>query len=141
MRTALLALTLAFTSAAFAETEPTFYRFVRDNRPSDGSLTELMLSSSGEMGYTASVYTSRYDRVKRQKIDEMRVIGELLECQIKKDSKGLVSIACSRDDRPVDGALVEVKVTRTSHGLYRASTRQVYYDLQNHKSVETKEDF
>jgi hypothetical protein len=134
---------LALVPALFplvASADPAFYRFVRDDRPSDGALVEVMLSSAGEgAGFVSTYRTATYSRVERREVETFRLVGSDLACEFRNDSKGLVSANCSHDDRPLDGALVELKVIRTADGLFEATARLAYYDQQAGTEVDRTE--
>lgn len=131
---ALLALALTLAPAA-AIADPEFYRFVRDDRPSDGALVEVMLSAAGETGFTATLHVESYDRRQRRKVADFRTLGEGLVCEIIHDGHGFHSAECDRDDRPVDGILTELKVVRGADRLYTVTLRTAYVDREQGREV------
>jgi hypothetical protein len=82
--------------------------YARDARPVDGALAELTLERGpGNEGYKASLHTSFYDRINGKEVTETKVVSVHLACAFDRAS---AEARCSRDARPVDGALVELNV-------------------------------
>jgi hypothetical protein len=109
--------------------------FSRDLRPVDGDLKVLTLTKTAEGRYDATLRTAFYDRLNGHPVDKTESLGNGLQCV-----QLAANYDCKRDLRPVDGDLVELKLTRNADGAFDATLRRAYYDRINGKSVDqTKE--
>ncbi len=104
-----------------------------DLRPVDGDLVELALTQNGK-AFDATLRTAYYDRLNGQAVDQTDTLGLGLACVFAAD------VRCSRDLRPVDGALTELTLTKDGDGHYAAKLRTAYYDRINHREVDETKD-
>ena len=77
--------------------------FSRDLRMADGGLTEVIMKKVGSSTYDISVHTVFVSRQSGQTEDQTRDIGSDMRCRFVG-----TAINCSKDQRPVDGALKDV---------------------------------
>ncbi len=113
--------------------------FKADLRPADGKLTELRISrtSAGTYDAVLRVLTSGFGSPISESTEDL---AQGLACFAAKDRARLITLSCSRDDRPVDGALKALTLTRDEQGSYRASLQTEYYNrLEGRPVFETKE--
>lgn len=102
--------------------------FSVDRRPVDGALVEITLI---EVGSEYNVTRRRAVNVFGDASDETDVIGELLTCNF-----AATTIFCSRDDRPSDGYLTEIKLIK-SDDKWSATLRTAYYSQINGQSIDS----
>lgn len=109
---------------AFATANPTSLIFSKDRRPVDGVLNEVIFSQDANGHYTVSFRLAGYNRVEGKPFEEVRVLGRDLKCSFTEEL-----VSCSRDRRPVDGVLVEVKATRNNDNTdYTVTQRTAGYN-------------
>lgn len=95
------------------------YSFEVDARPVDGNYQKLSVTLDEESAtYTASLHTiTAGDGSPVQDFTEE--LGANLECQAEKIAHGkLGKLYCRLDNRPADGFLIELTVTRNEDKLY-----------------------
>ncbi len=105
--------------------------FSRDDRPVDGQLRELKIAAEDASSFTASLRTAYIDRVNQVEVDETEKLAAGLSCTITN-----AEVRCSRDERPVDGQLKELVVSRTDGGTFDATLRTAFFDRINGTEVD-----
>ncbi len=110
-------------SSDIISSKPKSVLFSADQRPVDGALTELRLLANKDGSYDATLHTQAFSRMEPHEIDNTKELGSSLKCTFSSDS-----VSCSRDSRPVDGALTEVRLVKSEDGKWDASVRTAYYD-------------
>lgn len=113
--------------------------FSQDARPADGNLTELSISRNSAGSYDAKlrVLTSGFGS---PITDTSEDLGQGLRCFAAKNRQTLVSVTCSRDDRPVDGQLRVLTVSQNGEGGFTARLQLEYYKrLEGRPVFESKE--
>jgi hypothetical protein len=129
----------AFTFAAFAGT-PNQIKFSHDGRLYDGVLTEVILDKLAETNiYSASLRTAYYSRRGQHEIDYTTTIASTLVCTFIETPNELVGLNCVIDNRPSDGALVELTMQKSITGTYSATLHQNSYSRMEHKEIDTIE--
>jgi hypothetical protein len=109
--------------------------FSRDDRPADGELRELTVTPEDGPTFTATLHTAHFDRINGQEIDQTEQLASGLTCSIT-DAK----VTCSRDDRPADGELKELVVSRNEEGTFDATLRTAFFDPVNGKETDETAD-
>jgi hypothetical protein len=107
--------------------------FSRDARPVDGALNELHIVQNGHGTFDVSLRTAWFDRIAGQEVDETELVATDLDCAFELPD----AVVCSRDDRPVDGALTVVEVLRDENDMWDATLRTAFFD--RFKGVEVDE--
>jgi hypothetical protein len=107
--------------------------FSRDQRPVDGSLTQITISNLGNNSFEAKRLTSVLDMVTGAPLESTEVLGSKMKCAFAASE-----ILCSQDDRPVDGDLVELKLVSES-GKWRATLRKSFFDRRTGMVVDKTE--
>ncbi|MBC7530363.1 MAG: hypothetical protein H7318_02230 [Oligoflexus sp.] len=133
---------LSFGTSAMsgtAESAHSFYSFAVDARPVDGNFQKLDITLNEEGTYDATIHTiTAGDGFPVQ--DTTEELGMGLECTVVKKHKKLLSLSCSRDNRPADGLLIELFVIRNEEKTYDAKIhRAAYSTLQAPELDETTE--
>jgi hypothetical protein len=105
--------------------------FSRDDRPVDGELRELRVTPEDGSTFTATLHTAHTDLINHKEIDQTEQLASGLTCTIT-DAK----VTCSRDDRPADGELKELVVSRNKEGTFDATLRTAFFDQINGKEVD-----
>ncbi len=129
------------TESAVAAQDPKALTMSRDSRPVDGDLQELKWAKNANATYTVSLHTNFYDRLNGREVDSTTSIGAKMACTFKRNtvSKEIKSISCKEDQRPVDGALSQLTVTKKADG-YSASLSTKAYDRIQGKEISSKKD-
>jgi len=109
--------------------------FSRDDRPVDGELRELKITSEDGSTFTATLHTAYIDRRNGHGIDHTEELASGLTCSITD-----AEVTCSRDDRPADGQLKELVVSRNEEGTFDATLRTAFFDRINGKGVDETAD-
>ena len=109
--------------------------FSRDDRPVDGELRELKITPEDGSTFTATLHTAYIDRINGHGIDQTEELGSGLTCSITD-----AEVTCSRDDRPADGQLRELVVSRNEEGTFDATLRTAFFDQINGKGVDETAD-
>ncbi len=111
---------------------PAVLELSRDFRPVDGTLTVLRLVRSGKK-YDATLRVAGFDRIAGKEFDTTETIGLGLKCTFGDE------VFCSRDARPVDGALTELTVFEGELRGYDVTLRTAFFDRLTGKEVDTTE--
>ena len=85
--------------------------FSRDARPVDGALKEITMRERADGRFDVSLRTAFYDRLGGREVDETKTLVEGARCKIARN------VVCSRDDRPVDGLLKEIVLTKNGNAF------------------------
>jgi hypothetical protein len=109
--------------------------FSRDDRPADGELRELKITPEDGSTFTATLHTAHVDPSNGQKIDQTEELASGLTCSITD-----AEVTCSRDDRPADGHLKELVVSRNEEGTFDATLRTAFFDRINGRGVDETAD-
>lgn len=122
---ALAVLVCSFATHAIAGTASgdTFV-FSRDDRPVDGLLTEINLVKTTDGLFTATLHRAWVDMTTGKAGEESKVLGDTLACVIQASV-----VRCQKDDRPVDGELVELTLTADRQDRYSAVLHEAYVDM------------
>lgn len=107
--------------------------FSEDRRPADGALTEISLIRNTEGQYDATMRRVFVDMRTGQEVERSEVLGKNLACEF-----AAVAISCSKDLRPVDGALTVLTISQ-SGDVYVATLRHAFYDRINGQTVDNTE--
>jgi Subtilisin inhibitor-like len=118
-----------------ASPAPAELLFSRDDRPVDGELRELKVIPEDGSTLIATLHTAHIDLIKQQEIDQTEELASGLTCSITD-----AEVTCSRDDRPVDGQLKELAVSRNEEGTFDATLRTAFFDRVNGKEVDETAD-
>jgi len=103
--------------------------FSRDLRPVDGTLKELRLRLDDNGAWEATLRTAFFDRIEGKEVDATETLASGLDCIVGD------GVQCSRDLRPVDGALVELDVARNAHDSFDATLHREFFDRINGEVV------
>ena len=109
--------------------------FSRDDRPVDGELRELKITPEDGSTFTATLHTAHIDRINGHGIEQTEELASGLTCSITD-----AEVTCSRDDRPADGQLRELVVSRNEEGTFDATLRTAFFDQINGKGVDETAD-
>lgn len=103
--------------------------FRRDGRHVDGQLRELRIAAEGDAPtFIATLRTADIDRIDA---DETEPLAAGLVCSITD-----AEVRCSRDDRPMDGQLMELVVVRAAGDTFDATLRTAFFDRINGIEVD-----
>jgi hypothetical protein len=109
--------------------------FSRDDRPADGELREIKIVPQDGSTFDATLHTAHFDRIAGQEVESTEELAAGLTCTITD-----AVVTCSRDDRPADGLLKELVVSRNAEGTFDATLRTASFDQIDGTEVdETKE--
>ncbi len=108
--------------------------FSRDLRMADGGLTEVIMKKVGSSTYDISVHTVFVSRQSGQTEDQTRDIGSDMRCRFVG-----TAINCSKDQRPVDGALKDVSFQKNDDGTYIVGERSQTVNRQTGKPEESSQ--
>ena len=103
--------------------------------PGDGELRELKITPEDGSTFTATLHTAYIDRINGQKTDQTEELASGLTCSITD-----AEVTCSRDDRPADGQLKELVVSRNEEGTFDATLRTAFFDRINGGGVDETSD-
>ncbi len=106
--------------------------FSRDLRMADGGLTEVIMKKVGSSSYDISVHTVFVSHQSGQTEDQTRDIGSDMRCRFVD-----TSINCSKDMRPVDGALKNVSFQKNDDGTYIVGENSKFVNRQTGKTEES----
>ena len=109
--------------------------FSRDDRRVDGELRELKITPEDGPTFTATLHTAHVDRSNGQKIDQSEELASGLTCSMTD-----AEVTCSRDDRPADGQLKELVVSRNEEGTFDATLRTAFFDRINGRGIDETAD-
>jgi hypothetical protein len=138
-----ICLILLFSFQAMAGLE---FTFSKDNRPSDGSLKELsIVANDGHNLNSSSVSLKEvyYSRRNAQVITNILFDNRSLSCLktfTTRSRDTIKRIVCSRDDRPVDGALRKLTVLLNNSGTYNVSLFTSYFSRTGQGNIESTKD-
>ncbi len=107
--------------------------FSEDRRPADGALTEISLVRNAEGQYDATMRRVFVDMRTGQEVEQSEVLGKNLVCEF-----AAVAISCSKDLRPVDGALTVLTISQSAD-VYVATLRHAFFDRINGHMVDNTE--
>jgi hypothetical protein len=117
------------------ESSPASLLFSRDDRPADGELREIKIVPQDGSTFDATLHTARFDHLAGHEVESTAELAAGLTCTITD-----AVVTCSRDDRPADGLLEELVVSRNAEGTFDATLRTASFDQINGTEVdETKE--
>jgi hypothetical protein len=108
--------------------------FSVDRRPVDGLLTEIILEKLADGKYEASKHQNFIDRTTGAEKDNTEVLAVDLECVFSGEL-----IKCGIDNRPVDGQLWELIITRRADSKYDATKHTVFFSRTEGRSIESSE--
>jgi hypothetical protein len=106
--------------------------FSRDLRMRDGALTEVIMKKTGSSTYDISVHTVFVSRQSGETEDQTRDIGSDMRCKFVG-----TGINCSKDMRPVDGALKEISIQKNDDGTYIVGENTKFVNRQTGKTEES----
>ena len=111
--------------------EPPGIVFSRDDRPVDGELREIAISSPDGDGFTVTLHTAHFDRLAGQEVERTEELATGLQGTITD-----TEVHLSRDDRPADGVLKELAVVQNAEGTFDATLRTAFFDRINGTPVD-----
>ncbi len=115
-------------SVAIAATESS-QTFRRDDRPIDGALQEVSIVSKAHGHYKVTYRVAYIDRLTSQVYDKTKVLADDMRCAITP-----FEIVCSRDLRPVDGALTKISIVSQDEVTFDATLYKEYFNRQTGKT-------
>lgn len=106
----------------------------QDLRPVDGNLTEVIIRRTPNGSYTAQLHTLTSGFVVPP-VDKVEDLGFGLSCFATKRGELIKTVMCSRDDRPVDGVLIDLTASINSSGTYDVTLLREYMNRVTGKVV------
>lgn len=100
------------------------FKFVKDNRPADGELVEVILVRDFKAAKPSFDATLHLRNARKPDTWRTELLATGLICRLGKLDKklGLVSsVNCQDDRRPVDGPLVKIDIVLDQDGTYTAT--------------------
>jgi hypothetical protein len=108
--------------------------FERDLRPVDGAKTTIVLTKDERGTYDIKKTSEIVDRNSGENVVSEQSLGSRMSC-----TQGLTDITCSRDMRPVDGALVTINFFNNG-GEYDVSLTSQIVDRQTGEDKSDRKD-
>ncbi|MFP5491766.1 MAG: hypothetical protein ACLGG0_09700 [Bacteriovoracia bacterium] len=115
MKSLLLAITLMSTVPAIA----CELKFSRDDRPFDGALTELTIKKKDfAKGARVKLRSEWVSRMVGGVVHRVDFDQRGMECVVTGENSQVDLVSCVRDDRPVDGAKVEIIIKKNERETF-----------------------
>lgn len=136
MKSLLIAVTLMSTVSAFA----CELKFSRDDRPFDGALTELTIKKKDfAKGARVKLRSEWVSRMVGGVVHRVDFDQRGMDCVVNGESSELDLVTCVRDDRPVDGAKVEVIIKKNENNTFDVTKITTILSRMSGESI-TQED-
>lgn len=136
MKSLLLAVTLMSSVSVMA----CELKFSRDDRPFDGALTELTIKKKDfAKGARVKLRSEWVSRMVGGVVHRVDFDQRGMDCVVNGESSELDLVTCVRDDRPVDGAKVEVIIKKNENNTFDVTKITTILSRMSGESI-TQED-